>query len=65
MSIEAPQVGQRVAYEDMANPRRVGTITDREDELGWRVVWDDKADDECEGETWSDLRQHGWREVTS
>lgn len=44
-----------VSYEDMANPRRVGTVV--EHRAGeFRVMWDD----EDGGETWSDLRQAGW-----
>jgi hypothetical protein len=45
----------RVSYEDMANPRRYGVVV--EHRAGeFRVVWDGD-----EGETWSDLRQAGWR----
>jgi hypothetical protein len=49
--------GQRVAYEDMANPRREGVIgTVLTDRWGtqYHVIWDDGED------TTSDLRQHGW-----
>lgn len=51
-------IGDRVSYEDVANPRRYGHITGG---LGTtygyerRVTWDDG------GETWTDLRQGGWR----
>jgi hypothetical protein len=49
----------RVSYEDMANPRRYGVVV--EHRAGeFRIVWD--GDD---GETWSDLRQAGWRRETS
>jgi hypothetical protein len=48
----------RVAYADMANHRRVGTVI--EHKAGeFRVMWDDKE----AGETWSDLRQYGWNVV--
>lgn len=44
----------RVAYEDQANPRRVGTVIDLRAGQ-FCVEFDD-------GETtWSDLRQYGWR----
>lgn len=52
------KVGNRVSYEDMANPRRCGRITERiHSRWGteWRVVWDDGT------ETVSDLKQAGWR----
>jgi hypothetical protein len=60
--VKHPKVRERVSYEDMANPRREGTITGVDDR-GWgvqvRVLFDD-------GElTYSDLRQHGWKRVTS
>ena len=46
----------QLSYEDMANPFRVGTVV--EHRAGeFRIVWDD----EDGGETWSDLRQAGWR----
>lgn len=56
---ELVEVGTRVAYEDMANPRREGRVTailrdGREFEVAW--------DGETETVT-SDLRQPGWRIV--
>jgi hypothetical protein len=51
-----PTTPTRVSYEDMANPRREGTIVGR---VGseYRVRFDDGE------ETVSDLRQHGWRKL--
>lgn len=51
------KVDMRVSYEDMANPRREGTIVQRVGDE-FRICWDDG--------TWSisDCRQSGWREVT-
>lgn len=48
----------RVSYEDMANPRRYGTVVECLESVWgveWRVRWDDGD------ETVSDLRQRGWR----
>lgn len=48
----------RVSYEDMRNSWRIGTVVEsRGGEF--RVMWDDEEG----GETWSDLRQPGWRPV--
>lgn len=56
MAVESPTVGTRVSYEDVANPKRVGTVAG-EGVGEWRVVWDD-------GDvTFSDLRQSGWKKV--
>lgn len=54
------KVGDRVSYDDMANPRRVGTVIAQ---VGneWRVLWDDEAG--TRSHTVSDLRQHGWNLV--
>lgn len=68
--LDRTEVGMRVAYEDMANPRREGTVVATV-ELGgttpsghplpsgreYVVSFDDG------GETTSDLRQHGWTEL--
>lgn len=67
------QVGTRVSYEDMANPRRSGTIagitrwghSQGVEQVGiggqaeYRIEWDDGASD------YSDLRQGGWRNETA
>ena len=53
------RLNDRVTYQDMANPRREGTVTEiKTSRWGteYRVTWD-KADD---GFTWTDLRQPGW-----
>ena len=54
--------GDRVSYEDMANPRKEGTIVGTK--LGTRfsspqfqIRWDDGSED------WSDLLQHGWEKL--
>lgn len=51
------QVGDRVSYEDAANPRRVGVVVAvlRGWGVEYRVRWDDGTS------TVSDLRQAGWR----
>ena len=63
------QVGTKVSYEDMANPRRVGTVAaitrwgscQGVEQVGvggsveYRVEWDEGGSD------YSDLRQRGWR----
>jgi hypothetical protein len=60
--------GDRVAYEDMANPRREGTVvevvsgyfgTHREYRVRWDEPWTDEAGQEVAG-TISDCRQYGW-----
>ena len=62
------RVGDRVSYEDAANPKRTGTVT--KDHGGhYTVVWDesdqwpvDPYDPEARyTECVSDLRQPGWR----
>lgn len=58
MPIEATipvNVGTRVSYEDMANPRKEGTVEAVLPSGEYRVQWDEGA-----GETTSDLRQYGW-----
>lgn len=60
MDTSTVEIGQRVSYEDMANPRKVGTVVDVH--VGWgrsefRVLFDDRED------TTSDLRQAGWKAV--
>lgn len=69
---EALHEGTRVAYSDQANPRREGRIVEVIQRGGatpsgfalptgeeYRVQWDDPRD----GETVSDLRQHGWFQI--
>jgi hypothetical protein len=55
------KVGARVAYEDMANPRREGTIIEIALALGGQFVirWDNGAID------LSDCRQAGWSLIPS
>lgn len=56
--ITALKVGTRVSYEDMANPRRQGTVCDIETNrwgTQYVIAWQD-------GEvSHSDCRQHGWK----
>lgn len=59
--------GDRVAYGDAKNPRRVGTVAeviDNEYGRSYRVVWDEPDtetfDDAPVTATVSDLRQAGW-----
>lgn len=62
-SREALAVGQRVSYEDQANPRREGEIVGTVDGGQYRIRWDPCGHVgacDCERETVSDLRQHGW-----
>lgn len=80
MPITATEIrpGTRVAYEDAANPRRTGTVTDSCGADQYRVAWDfDDDDAPCiacgasgaheygcvVGETITDLRQTGWVEL--
>lgn len=51
------RVGQRVSYEDMANPRREGVVTEALRDGEYAISWDDGT------ETISDCRQHGWTAV--
>jgi hypothetical protein len=66
----AYEIGDRVSYEDMANPRRTGTVVEIVERGGetpsglplptgtdYRVRFDDRD------ETVSDLRQAGWKRV--
>lgn len=50
-------VGNRVAYEDMANPRKVGRVT-KIDASEWGNQYHVEFDDGTG--TVSDLRQYGW-----
>lgn len=61
LRLEMVEVGSRVSYEDMANPRREGRVSEIVDDgRSFVVVWDDEYRfDGVEG-TESDLRQHGW-----
>lgn len=60
------KVGSRVAYEDMANPRRVGRVVSLADDGSAGVAWEERSQFPVEGSddpivgTVSDLRQHGW-----
>lgn len=65
-------VGDRVSYEDMANPLRVGTVTEINVSVwgtDYRVEWDAEFQQATafgpDAGTVSDLRQHGWRFVLS
>lgn len=65
MSITSPRLGARVSYEDMANPLRVGTVNGRRVTrwgTDWLVTWDAPEPGDHR-RSWTDLRQHGWREV--
>lgn len=58
------EVGDRVSYEDMANPHKSGHVVGTVSGGKWgpdqfRVKWDDGT------ETVSDLRQHGWKHEPS
>lgn len=62
------RVGDRVSYEDMANPLRVGTVVeviDNEYGRQYRVAWDEADTATFEDVpvvgTVSDLRQYGWK----
>ena len=68
-------VGLRVSYEDMANPRRTGTVTAVNESrwgMDYTVVWDEPYTIEAEGsypevtvrESRSDLAQYGWKTVS-
>lgn len=57
--IDSPRIGQRVSYEDRANPYCEGTIQDRKGDQ-WMVMFEDGPHSQWE---WSDLRQHGWKPV--
>lgn len=59
--LDLVEVGTRVSYEDMANPRRVGRVMQiLDDGLNYRVLWDDaRTVDDFAGAV-SDLRQPGW-----
>jgi hypothetical protein len=75
--MKSAKVGDRVSYEDMANPRRVGTVVEEvrgpeetpsglplPEMVQYRVVWDhERGSDEPSEETTSDLRQAGWKRV--
>jgi hypothetical protein len=55
------ELGDRVEYEDMANPRRAGEVTGiTRTKWGtqYQVRWDDDR-----SYTWTDLRQSGWTHV--
>lgn len=63
----AAEVGDRVAYEDMANPYQVGTVTEVLSPSCYRVIFEAVESDFGPEfglparETLSDLRQCGWR----
>jgi hypothetical protein len=58
--MDAPKVGERVYYEDMANPRQDGVVVELKTTV-WGTQYAVQFDD---GEiTYSDLRQHGWKRV--
>lgn len=65
MMVEGPRVGDRVSYEDMANPRRVGAVVSLRPVviLGRTIGTDYEVRWDGGGETISDLRQHGWKRV--
>lgn len=59
------EVGERVAYEDMANPRREGVVIDWLDldlrfggSRQYQIRWDDGT------ESVSDCKQYGWTLVS-
>jgi hypothetical protein len=56
MDTSTISVGDRVSYEDMANPRRRGMIVATGDAFGqYTIAWDDDTT------STSDCRQAGWR----
>lgn len=58
---EDRKVGARVSYEDVANPRKIGTVVETLPSAWgtqYGVHWDDAADGVLD---YSDLRQAGWR----
>lgn len=59
--------GARVSYEDMANPRREGTIVEvrRFGPSGteYRIFWSDKRAG-LDDDSWSDCRQAGWKVIS-
>jgi hypothetical protein len=58
--METPKVGERVYYEDMANPRRDGSVTHIE-QTRWGIEYTVAMND---GEyVHSDMRQAGWKRV--
>ena len=57
--IENPKIGDRVSYADMANPYKVGTVTDHQNGQ-WLVVFDSEQGSYPAWD-WSDLKQHGWK----
>ena len=79
LRLDLVEVGTRVSYEDMANPRREGRVVEilehggRTTQSGlplpggteYRVVWDDPEDADRYGPTISDLRQHGWHIIAN
>jgi hypothetical protein len=55
--LEHVEVGTRVSYEDMANPRREGVISEiLMDGREFQVEWSEGSPSSCI----SDLRQYGW-----
>lgn len=64
--LQTVEVGTRVSYEDAANPRRVGAVTEI-DESRWgtnyHVEWDEQHRFDGVAGTYADLRQHGWHLV--
>jgi hypothetical protein len=67
---QAIEMGDRISYEDMGNPRSVGTvISSRQVMVGglpagleFQVRWDAGSPwADIEPVSWSDLRQRGWR----
>ena len=59
-----PNIGDRVSYEDMANPKAVGTVTaSHESRWGtdYTVTWDDPSrGDLADGTSRCTFAQHGW-----
>lgn len=56
------KVGDRVFYQDVANPRADGVVVEVLPDSQYRVVFDDSQYDSeaVDAVTVSDLRQYGW-----
>lgn len=53
--------GDRVSYEDIANPRRVGTIVGQVEGGPSGTSYEIEFDDQAYPHHFSDCRQAGWR----
>lgn len=61
-----PAVGMRVSYDDVANPRRTGTVVAVNPSrwgTDYTVRWDEPVYETGATESRSDLAQYGWNLV--